>query len=234
MNISMNKNEYKQLFSILQIAGGNFPIGGFTQSWGLETYVNRGAIKNAEDFKAFLEMFLDHVICCSEAPLVIFAYRNAKDWNADRLDELNQLSIAMKLTKESRESSVKTGKAMLRIGKEMLKDKEIEIFYEKHREFGIHFSIAFGMIAAKMSIDIGKTVTAYIFSSINALIQSGIKLIPLGNIEAQMLFLKLNLSLSEAVDRSFMTGLDELSNFTPGLDIASIDHEGLQTRIYMS
>jgi urease accessory protein len=184
--------------------------------------------------KRFLEVFLKQVICCSEAPLVIYAYESAKNWNDEQLDELNQLSLAMKLTKESREASVKTGKAMLRVGKEMLNDKEIDGFYEDHKETGIHFSVAFGMIAAKMSIDIEETIAAYVFSSINALIQSGVKLIPLGNIEAQMLFLKLNQRLAEAVDESFTVGPDELNNFTPGFDLASIEHEELPTRIYMS
>ena len=234
MSMSMNTNNSAQIFSILQLAGGNFPVGGFTQSWGLETYVDKGIIKNVADFEEFLKMFLNNVICCSEAPLVIFAYENTRSWNPDKLAELNQLSIAMKLTKENRESSVKTGKAMLRIGKEMLKDRDIEIFYEEHKEFGINFSVAFGMIAAKMAIDIEKTVTAYIFSSINALIQSGIKLIPLGNIEAQELFLEMNQSLSDAVDKSFTIDIEEISNFTPGLDLASIEHENLKTRLYMS
>lgn len=234
ITIGMDKNKYSQIFLILQLAGGNFPVGGFSQSWGLETYVEKGIIKNAEEFESFLEVFLNHVLCRSEAPFVIFAHRDTNNWNSTLLTELNQLAISMKLTKESREATVKAGKAMLRIGNEILQDKEIEIFYEENKDKEIHFAVAFGIIAAKMSIDIEETVIAYIFSSINTLIQNAIKLIPLGNVEAQKLFYKINQSLSDSVDKSFAVELEDVSNFTPGLDFASIDHEDLRTRIYMS
>ena len=41
---AMGKN---QLFYLMQLAGGTFPSGGFSQSWGLETYVAEGTITDS-------------------------------------------------------------------------------------------------------------------------------------------------------------------------------------------
>ena len=45
----------KQLFYLMQIAGGTFPSGGFSQSWGLETYVANGKGSDEAGFKRFME-----------------------------------------------------------------------------------------------------------------------------------------------------------------------------------
>ena len=44
----------QQLFRLLQLNGGTFPTGGFSQSWGLETYVSEGTVQDAATFRAFL------------------------------------------------------------------------------------------------------------------------------------------------------------------------------------
>ena len=48
----------KQLFYLMQIAGGTFPSGGFSQSWGLETYVANGKVSDEASFKRFMETYL--------------------------------------------------------------------------------------------------------------------------------------------------------------------------------
>ena len=42
------------IFYLMQLAGGTFPSGGFSQSWGLETYVSEGKICDSSTFGDFL------------------------------------------------------------------------------------------------------------------------------------------------------------------------------------
>jgi len=42
-------------FYLLQISDPLFPIGGFTQSYGLETYVQKGIVHDAETSKNTLK-----------------------------------------------------------------------------------------------------------------------------------------------------------------------------------
>ena len=43
------------IFYLMQLAGGTFPSGGFSQSWGLETYVSEGKYVTADNASEFIE-----------------------------------------------------------------------------------------------------------------------------------------------------------------------------------
>lgn len=223
-----------KLFYLLQIAGGTFPTGGFSQSWGLETYVSEKKIKDGNDFTTFSRMYLDRVIENFEGPVYCAAYDLADEWNEEGLLELEDLLRAMKMTKETKTAGIRTGKALLRIAGEMLDDGKLKDYYEKNKDTGISYPIAFAMACARLEIEKEEGLKALIFSTINSLMQSGIKLIPLGNTEALSLMRSLYSSMDECVVQIMQKGIDEIENFSPGLDIASMRHEALQTRLYMS
>ena len=72
------------------------------------------------------------------------------------------------------------------------------------------------------------------FSTANSLVQSALKLIPLGNTEAQKILFDSGQLMEHVSDICMKTGIDEISNFCPALDIAGIRHETLGVRLYMS
>ena len=95
----MAKEKEKDLFYLMQMAGGTFPSGGFSQSWGLETYVAEGRIKDEADFIMFAESYLESAVACCEGPIAIKAMRLAADWDDQGIEELEELSIAVKVVK---------------------------------------------------------------------------------------------------------------------------------------
>lgn len=59
-----------QLFYLMQMAGGTFPSGGFSQSWGLETYVSQGLVTDDRTFIEFTTTYLESTITRCEGPLM--------------------------------------------------------------------------------------------------------------------------------------------------------------------
>src|SRR5439155_26795791 len=47
------------LLTLLQFADGLFPAGGFAHSFGLETYVQDGRVRDREGFEAFIAAHLE-------------------------------------------------------------------------------------------------------------------------------------------------------------------------------
>jgi len=224
----------EKLFHLLQLAGGTFPTGGFSQSWGLETYVSEQKITDGQQFIEFSRMYLDRVIESFEGPVYCAAYDLTTDWNEPGLLELEELVLAMKLTKETKTAGTRMGKALLRMAGEMLFDVKLKSYYEKNKDLGISYPIAFGMICARLETGKQEGLKALTFSTINSLTQSAVKLIPLGNTEAQSLMASLYPLMEECTKRALQKRIEEIENFCPGLDIASMRHEALQTRLYMS
>ncbi|MDO4870246.1 MAG: urease accessory protein UreF [Bacillota bacterium] len=224
----------KEILRLLQIAGGNFPIGGFSQSYGLETYIADKTIKSVEELKELLETYIKNIYCRSELPILRAAFFAAACSDYKRLKWLNEIAIATKLTKESRDASCKSGRAMLRIGTELVDSDEVREFFEWTRSAGAAFNIAFPVVACKLGISPESTASSYLFNGVNGLVQAAVKLMPLGNIEGQQLLQELMPVMEEAVKESRRISVNEISNFAPSIDMASIEHEVLKTRLYMS
>lgn len=228
----MTKNN--QLFYLMQIAGGTFPSGGFSQSWGLETYVSEGLVNDDKSFIEFTESYLESTISRCEGPLMHEAYNLAVDSDFDNLKKLEELSCAVKVTKESRESSIRMGKAFMRIMTDILDDDFLVLVKKISVPDGISYPVIYGAVCGRLGVSVEEAMRAFVFSTVNALVQSAVKLIPLGNTQAQQVLLDLYPAMDVSAKESLEIPVEEISNFCPGLDIASITHEFLPTRLYMS
>ena len=228
----------QQLLALLQLAGGTFPTGGFSQSWGLETYVEEKRLPGEEALREFIHGYLSQVIVEMEGPALVQAYALAAAEDADGLGQLEGVLGAMKLTRETREASWRTGKALLRLGSQLTEDAFLHDYYAGASATPAprHFSypLAFGLLAARLGIPGEAALEAYIFASVNGLVQSAIKLIPLGVSQAQGLLWQLQGAMAIAARQTRAAASEELASFFPALDIASMRHEVLPTRLYMS
>ena len=109
--------------------------------------------------------------------------------------------------------------------------KELNDIYGRK---GISYPVIYGAVCGRLDTGLADAVRAYVFSTANSLVQSALKLIPLGNTEAQKILFD-SAGLMEHVSELCMnTAIGEISNFCPALDIAGIRHETLGVRLYMS
>ena len=249
-------NRVRQLLRLLQLNGGTFPTGGFSQSWGLETYVAEGLVKDTESFRTFLESYLKSSIGKCEGPIICSAYALAGQLQAEpagggtppaagaadeteagaaaQLRRLEQLSNAVKVTKESREAGLRMGKAFARIAEPMLPEGSFQPLRELFGGASVSYPVIYGCVCRILDIELKEALTAYVFSTANTLTQSALKLIPLGNVEAQKVLFDMDEEMEGIACLCESTGVDEITNFCPGLDIASLKHEELPVRLYMS
>lgn len=227
----MNK---KGFYYLMQLNGGTFPTGGFSQSWGLETYVADGTVHDRDTFRAFLETYLDAAIGRCEGPILKRAYELSRPLDAAGLTELEELSNASKVTKESREAGIRMGKAFLRLMEPIIGSEELNDISKLFKVREVSYPVIYGAVSRLLNLDVEDAVRAYVYSAANTLVQSAIKLIPLGNTEAQQVLFEAAEMMEEATRHSLEIPVDEITNFCPGMDIASIKHETLKVRLYMS
>lgn len=223
-----------QLFYLMQLAGGTFPSGGFSQSWGLETYVAEGKVTDEKSFQEFLSSYLDSTVSKCEGVIVCQAFRLAEKWDPDEISDLEELSCALKVTKESRESALRMGKAFLRIMADILPDEDVKQLWNVCGPGGMSYPVIYGLICGRLGLELEAVLEAFVFSTVNALVQSGVKLIPLGNTQAQKLLFDMQPEMERCAAECQNRLLEEVSNFCPGFDITGILHETLPVRLYMS
>ena len=96
---------------IMQSVDAFFPIGAFTLSNGLESYVLEDWIRTPEDLKQYLDGFL-HTFCYQDLGLMHLAYEHADD--KEFIAKLDELAGAMKIPMEVRMGSSRMGKRFVK------------------------------------------------------------------------------------------------------------------------
>lgn len=225
-----------QLQMLLQMTDSMFPSGAFVHSEGLETYVQRGTISTAEDLGALLKTRLLE----GSAKLDMVALHTAMDiyqkHDIQALHDLDERLSAMKTVKESREASERIGRQMLRTILGFHEDACLSDYQAAIRENELrgHQSIVFGLIAASFQIEKSAALSAYGYSLVSGQVSAAIKLMRLGQTQAQFLIHSSQSIIAEAAQAALSRNLQDMQSFTPALDIAAMQHQYLFRRLFNS
>lgn len=224
-----------ELYNLIQINGGTFPTGGFSQSWGLETYVAEGRVGDAGEFREFLKNYLLSTVGKCELPVVRSAYEAETRQELERIEDI---SNASRTTGESRQAGLRMGKALWRLARGRLENSEEyrngTAGFAEERDGRVSYPVLYGMLCRAMGAGIEAAMEAYVFNAANSLVQCAVKTVPLGNTEGQEMLFGLHDAMDETVETGMNTGIDEITNFCPGIDIAGFRHEDLKVRLYMT
>ncbi len=227
----------KEYYLLLQINDALFPIGGYTQSYGLETYVQKNIITDGQTAQKFISSELTTAMLYSELLPAALAYQYAKENNLDKLVELEMMSKAARSAKELREASQKLGNRFVKTIESLPLDFDIAFFNSyvaKCKTIGVSHCIAYGVFCAAADIDKSLMLSAFLYSQTSGFVVNCVKLIPLSQTEGQKILYSLQNEFDGLLDRVEQLNEDDLFLSCPALDIASMQHEKLYFRLYMS
>lgn len=217
------------LGSLLHLADPTLPIGGYTHSAGLETYVQQGLVHNVHTAEAFVRNMLQYNLQYNDAAFVHFAYRAAQQDDIARLRQLDEECTALKAPKEIRIASQKLGLRLIKIF-----SRQQTFPLAKAFETGAHYCIAFGMYAFLLGIPEEEALFSFYYNAAVGMVTNNVKLVPLGQLDGQDILFRLqpllrSLAQSTLEADESMTGL-----CNTGFDIRCMQHEQLYSRLYMS
>ncbi|MBW8684428.1 urease accessory protein UreF [Chitinophaga rhizophila] len=221
---------------LLHLSDPTLPIGAYTHSGGLETYVQQGLIKDAGDAAAFIRNMLEHNLPYNDALFTVMAYRAALAADAVILLELDQECTALKAPQELRMASQKLGVRLLKLLSPLVKHAMGENYQAKIRtgEATGHYCLVFGIYAAFAGIPLEEALTAFYYNAATGMVTNSVKLVPLGQQQGQQLLFELLPQLPALVAHTLTIPRDMAGRCSFGFDIRSMQHERLYSRLYMS
>lgn len=225
-----------KLLSLLQICDSNFPSGAFSHSFGLETYISEQKVYDAETFSHLLEAYMRTQIAYTDGLACRIAYERVQNRQIDALWELDTILSSLMLARETREGNRRIGAQMVKLFCNLYESELLQQYKDRIRkkELSGHSAIAFAIVCSEIGIDRNETLASYLFSSIQSLIQNGVRAIPLGQTDGQRLLLRMQPIMEEIAGQIEMSSEEELGQSAPGLEIAQMRHEQLSVRLFMS
>lgn len=224
------------LLYLMHINDSAFPIGSYTHTFGMETYIQSNKISTKQELLSFCTSYVNENVLYNDAIFVKEAYKlvKGKDWA--ELSKLEKICDASKGPYESREASKKMGKQFiqsilpvtlfdtLQMWKEMLDRQEVKG----------HFSIIYSIYAAHMNFNLEVTLLSFIYSSTVALVHNAVRAIPLGQQAGIEVIHKLIPMIGSAAKKAKNLNLQQLSNHAIGIELSSMQHQFLHSRLFIS
>lgn len=217
------------LLRITQALDPLFPVGAFTLSNGLETYVQKELIFDEVSLKKYLTAYIGTLPTGDLG----FAARAAMGDNITMLDEL---CAAAKSPYELRDGSIKLCRRFIKAQAVLNECPRLTEYSKKIADgecTGLH-SIAVGLFIADCGADINEGLSLYCYSLLSAAVNHAVKLVPLRQLDGQRALGAMLEEIPSAVSAALKISPDELGISGAGFELRSMQHEKLFTRIYIS
>jgi len=231
--------ECRKYLLLQQLNDSFFPIGSYTQSYGLETYVQQNKIFDSQSFYQYLIQNINFSFLYNELLAIKLAYGYAKDKAINEILYLDQLISATKPAYEIRQASIKLGsrlvKTITKLGigfknnsfSEYCQQVELNFIYGHH-------ALAYGALCGSLDLPYEYSILNFAYAQLSGMVNNGVKLIPLSQTVGQQLLYQLQPILIDAINRLELLTIEDLGRSTPGFELRSIQHEKLYSRLYMS
>jgi urease accessory protein len=220
---------------LLQLGDSALPIGGYSHSWGLESAVDRGLVRDATTLEAWVRSWLYHAIGPWEGVLVggvCHAIQN-KDWSS--VERANDLLQAGLTPNSLRSASREMGQQLLALAEVWPWAAEnVAALRRADGSQEWHHAVVFATLAAGAGATSEEAVTVYLHQAALGMIGAGVRAIPIGHTHGQQILTRLHDDLinlaADLADREVETA----GSFCPAHEILCHAQTQLYTRLFRS
>ncbi len=217
------------ILPFVQAMDAFFPIGAYTLSDGMETYVQQGIVQD----KTSLERFLKSYLYILPYTKLGFAAKAALGENYELLDALCSASTsAYEVRKGSKKLCTRFLKAQIRINELPLLQEYTDRI--KSGSCDGCFPVAVGVFIRSLAVNVNEALSLYCYNQLSAMVNHAVKLVPLPQLDGQAALAEMLPHIGDAVKSAVECKIDELGISGSGFELRAIQHETLESRMYIS
>ena len=208
---------------LLHLADSALPVGAMAHSFGLETMIAEFGLQVSDLFTFFSDW-----LAGTGAVEAAYCMRAAEIEENEAWSALNTELTSRKLARESRDASLALGRRFLRLAQTLMDDARLAVAGPAH------FATAFGLVSGALGLDRIASAAAFLHQSLYGAVSACQRLLPLGQSAAAMLLWELKPCILQVVADVAYREPDDLWNPQPLLELASMRHPRLSTRLFIS
>ncbi len=221
------------LLHLMQLASPSLPVGAYSYSQGLETAMAHGLVHDERSAQIWIREMLEDVVARFEAPVtwrLIHAF-TARDTEA--VAYWTDYFIASRDSAEFRAETIQMGYSLSKLVADLAPDDKA-LLTLLHQTTDIPFPTALAAASVALDIPAESALLGMLFSWAENQVLACVKSVPLGQVAGQRLLLSLRSPIEAAAQTARTIADKDLSNWTPGLSLLSMQHEVQYSRLYRS
>jgi urease accessory protein len=228
--------------SVLQLSDSAFPSGRYTLSYGLETLAQSGRLPMPSDPAVLSALLRDQVrlsVGPSEGVALACAHRatsGADSVDLDLVRRTDERLTAVKLSREARETSRRTGRALLRVATSAFGTGALALCAREiaaGRSPGNH-AVVLGVLSAALGVPRLESVAGELFAFAASWTAAAVRLAVTDHGTAQAVLHDVRLDLAAAARHATDKDIPDITSCAPLLDVMAMRHEESDLRLFAS
>lgn len=205
------------LLKLSQWLSPAFPVSAYAYSHGLEAEIALGRLGDGAGLAEWATAVLSAGAGRTDAILLLAARRGE-----DGPEALSDLAMALAGSRERLEETMSQGRALaetlagLGVGDGVTRP----------------YPVALGLAARRLDLPDGVVAALYLQGFAGALVSAAVRFVPLGQSEGQRVLQALHPVIEAVAAEVCAAGLDAIGTAVFGADLAAMEHEGLEVRIF--
>jgi urease accessory protein len=234
--------QLQSLLSVLQLSDSAFPSGRYTLSHGLEALVQSGHLAAPADASTLIALLGDTIrfgVAPSDGLALACAHRaSAGDGGVDleALAEVDRRLTAVKLAREAREASMRTGRAVLATATAAIGVPALAGYAEGIKR-GVspgNHAVVVGLLSAVLGVPRVEAVVGELYAFSSGWVSAAVRLGLVNHRAAQGLLHRGRPVIAEAARKVINQDIGRISSCTPLLDVMAMRHEQAEVRLFAS
>ncbi len=219
----------------MQLSDSFFPTGMYTMSNGLETLFYQNKIRGAKQLQMLIESCIKMQIGVADCVALGNAIDAVSKSDMKSVIEIDQTLYAMKLVKETREASVRSGIQLLNCMNSFTKNNLLNK-YKKSVKNGTAtgiYPVALGVVSSISGISKINAAQMILYSFSVSFVGAALRLGIIDHNEGQKIIHALKPTILEA-SRNVNEPMQAIWQFFPVLDIAQMTHERIENKMFVT
>jgi urease accessory protein len=217
------------LTRLFQLISPSLPIGSYTYSQGVEWAVEAGWISSEDDLAEWLYGLMETNLCYLELPLLFRMLDAWKKQDIAAIQYWNEYLLASRETAELYQEEVNRARAFYQVLVSLestAKQHKAELMGSQHA--------CFSYACTRWGIDHDQAGYGLMWSWLENIVLSAVKIIPLGQSAGQRVIFKLSEQLPTIIEQAKQVEDLAIGSSSMALAIASARHETQYTRLFRS
>ena len=231
----VNSLALETLLANLQLADSFFPSGSYTLSHGLESYAEAGLL-DADSLAAIVSDLIRFSVAPGDGAALAIASNAARRRDLDQIAAADVRLTAVKLAREPRQASMRLGRQMLAIARDVFADEVSGAYLARVRAEDLpgNQAVAAGLLKAALSIPVREAVASELQTFATSCAGAALRMARIDHRQAQRVIRNLAPVVIVATDDAITRSVAEIGGSAPLAELMAMRHETAEIRLFVT